>query len=103
MKLSDRIYHCNVCGLTIDRDLNAAINILHMGLIKVGKNVGRGAPELTPVESATAAELSKGEVYELSLCEAGTPDALARGVCQSYTSTACFVRTGESECAGCWP
>ena len=60
LKLSDRIYHCNTCGLTIDRDLNAAINILHMGLIKVGKNVGRGAPEFTPVESATAAELSKG-------------------------------------------
>ena len=60
LKLSDRIYNCNVCGLSIDRDLNAAINILHMGLLKVGKNVGRGAPELTPVESATAAELSKG-------------------------------------------
>ena len=60
LKLSDRIYHCNTCGLTIDRDLNAAINILHMGLIKVGKNVGGDAPEFTPVESATAAELSKG-------------------------------------------
>ena len=60
LKLSDRIYHCNVCGLSIDRDLNAAINILNMGLIKVGKNVGRGTPEFTPVESATAAELSKG-------------------------------------------
>ena len=60
MKLSDRIYHCEVCGLTMDRDLNAAINILHMGLLKVGKNVGRGTPEFTPVESATAAELSKG-------------------------------------------
>ncbi len=57
LKLSDRIYHCNVCGLSIDRDLNAAINILNMGLIKVGKNVGRGTPEFTPVESATAAEL----------------------------------------------
>ena len=60
LRLSDRIYHCNVCGLSIDRDLNAAINICNMGLIKVGKNLGRGAPELTPVESATAAELSKG-------------------------------------------
>ena len=56
LKLSDRIYHCDVCGLTIDRDLNAALNIRNMGLIKVGK----GIPEFTPVESATAAELSKG-------------------------------------------
>ena len=53
LKLSDRIYHCNVCGLSIDRDLNAAINIRNMGLVKVGK----GIPEITPVESATAAEL----------------------------------------------
>ena len=27
LKLSDRIYKCNECGLTIDRDLNAAINL----------------------------------------------------------------------------
>ena len=30
-KLSDRIHHCN-CGLEIDRDHNAAINILTLGL-----------------------------------------------------------------------
>ena len=56
LKLSNRVYHCDACGLTMDRDLNAAINIRNIGLIKVGK----GIPELTPVESATAAELSKG-------------------------------------------
>lgn len=26
-KLSDRVYHCNSCGLRIDRDLNASINL----------------------------------------------------------------------------
>ena len=46
LKLSDRIYHCSSCGLIIDRDLNAAINIRNMGLIKVG----RDTPEFTPVE-----------------------------------------------------
>ena len=46
LKLSDRIYHCDTCGLTMDRDMNAAINIRNMGLIKIG----RGTPELTPVE-----------------------------------------------------
>ena len=55
LKLSDCIYHCNVCGLSIDRDLNAALNIRNIGFIKVGKVI----PELTPVESATAAELLK--------------------------------------------
>ena len=27
LKLSERIFNCDVCGLSIDRDLNAAINI----------------------------------------------------------------------------
>ena len=31
LTLADRIYKCN-CGLTIDRDLNAAINIKNEGL-----------------------------------------------------------------------
>ena len=32
LKLSERIYHCEECGFTIDRDLNASINILNAGL-----------------------------------------------------------------------
>ncbi len=31
LKLFDRMYHCNVCGLTMDRDLNAARNIGVLG------------------------------------------------------------------------
>lgn len=27
LKLSDRIYNCNTCGFSIDRDLNASLNI----------------------------------------------------------------------------
>ncbi len=56
LELSVRTYHCDACNLSIDRDLNAAINIRNIGLMKAGK----GIPEFTPVESATAAELSKG-------------------------------------------
>ena len=56
LRLSDRVYRCSACGFTIDRDLNAAINIRNIGLIKIGK----GIPEFTPVESATAAELRSG-------------------------------------------
>jgi putative transposase len=32
MKLSDRIYLCECCGLSMDRDVNAAINIKNEGL-----------------------------------------------------------------------
>ena len=32
LKLSERIYHCECCGLEIDRDYNASMNILRKGL-----------------------------------------------------------------------
>lgn len=32
LSLSERTYHCNECGFKIDRDLNASINILNVGL-----------------------------------------------------------------------
>jgi putative transposase len=32
LSLSDRVFHCPQCGLALDRDLNAAINILYEGL-----------------------------------------------------------------------
>jgi len=50
LKLSDRIYHCDACGLAIDRGYNASKNIRRMGFIKVGLV----QPEFTPVEIATS-------------------------------------------------
>ena len=35
LKLSDRIYKCTNCGQEIDRDLNASINILNVGLKQI--------------------------------------------------------------------
>lgn len=35
LSLSERTYHCNECGFTIDRDLNASINILNVGLNQI--------------------------------------------------------------------
>ena len=35
LTLSDRTYQCRVCGFTIDRDLNASINLLNEGLRKL--------------------------------------------------------------------
>jgi putative transposase len=32
MELSERVYRCEACGLVIDRDYNAAINIKNEGL-----------------------------------------------------------------------
>ena len=32
LKLSDRIFNCPSCGLSIDRDLNAGLNLKYLGL-----------------------------------------------------------------------
>ncbi len=47
LKLSDRNFHCDSCGMGIDRDLNAAINTCIRGM------TGMGIPEFTPVEIGT--------------------------------------------------
>ena len=39
LKLSERTYKCNECGFTIDRDLNASINILNVGLKQIEATV----------------------------------------------------------------
>ena len=46
MPLSERTYECPDCGAVIDRDVNAAINILNVGMANY--------PELMPVEDADA-------------------------------------------------
>ncbi|RUM62075.1 MAG: transposase [Persephonella sp.] len=86
IRLSERIYKCEVCGLEIDRDLNSAINILKMGLEKVEgttiKNVGLDRPELTPVERDICE--AKWRLKE----EQATAEILGRNpyICVSYTS-----------------
>ena len=47
LSLSDRTYDCNNCGLILDRDINAAINIKDWGYKKL---IGVVSPEYTPVE-----------------------------------------------------
>ncbi len=52
--LSVRVHVCPCCGLVLDRDLNAARNILE---------IGRGPPDLKPVERSTSTwPLEAGQV-----------------------------------------
>jgi putative transposase len=39
LKLSDRIYHCDCCGLEIDRDYNASVNIENEGINIIGQRM----------------------------------------------------------------
>lgn len=50
LKLSDRTFHCDKCGVVIDRDYNASLNLLSL-IIK--KQIGIDCPESTP-EDLTA-------------------------------------------------
>ncbi|MCX6649960.1 MAG: transposase [Candidatus Bathyarchaeota archaeon] len=53
--LAVRVHVCPRCGLVLDRDVNAARNILKRGL-----EIGRGPPEYTPVGEVTATRLIGG-------------------------------------------
>lgn len=53
LKLSDREYICENCGLVIDRDENAAINIEAEGIRLYEENIGQRMPEFKLVEHPT--------------------------------------------------
>ena len=48
-----RVHVCPMCGLVLDRDVNAARNVLKRGL-----EIGRGPPEYTPVGEVAATRFS---------------------------------------------
>jgi len=76
LNLSDRVYCCPVCGNTINRDLNSAINMLKKGLdLSHNQIVGMDCPELTPVERALATKILGSNPYikVAVLDEAGSP------------------------------
>jgi putative transposase len=56
LKLSDREFICENCGLVIDRDENAAINIDNEGMRIYNEQIGQRLPELTLVDYPTMDE-----------------------------------------------
>jgi len=54
LSLDERVFHCEACGLTTDRDLNAAINLARLGLPGTRSGTGRGG-EVRPVASTDPA------------------------------------------------
>ena len=55
IKLDERTYKCNYCGLTIDRDYNSALNDIYYGIKKINEKYKINIPverlrEYTPVE-----------------------------------------------------
>jgi putative transposase len=76
ISLSDRVYYCPVCGNTINRDLNSAINILKKGLdLSQNQVVGVERSKITPVEMALATKILGSNPYikVAVIDEAGSP------------------------------
>jgi len=75
LNLGERVFHCQACGLELDRDLNAAVNLLNLLKVPVSDGeLGSGqARAKTPVErkalAATFAvkpRLAEAGTYEVS-------------------------------------
>jgi putative transposase len=65
--LSEREYVCEFCGVVIDRDLNAAINLRNYGL----QQLRVVNPEVTPVDKKALVYSSSIGINETILDEAG--------------------------------
>jgi putative transposase len=50
LTLKDRVWTCEVCGVTHDRDFLAANNIKYFAFLKLSKNIGQELPEFKSVE-----------------------------------------------------
>ncbi|RLF62649.1 MAG: transposase [Thermoplasmata archaeon] len=72
LSLSERMFRCPKCGLIMDRDVNAAKNILKKALADCFKSaLPVDCGEVTPVERKTSASRFMG--CKPGLCEAGSP------------------------------
>jgi putative transposase len=60
LSLDERTYHCEACGLSIDRDVNAAINLARQGLAGTHSVTGRGG-EVRPSQQKLAGEAHPDE------------------------------------------
>jgi putative transposase len=70
LSLDERTYHCEACGLTLDRDLNAAINLARQGLAGTNSVTGRGG-EVRPDQQKLAETAHPDEASTDTPPEAG--------------------------------
>lgn len=70
LTLKDRTYHCEHCGLEIDRDLNAAINLAALAEAQFGPTLEHKGSDACGEESPGRAK-RKQRVVKLCLVEAG--------------------------------
>jgi putative transposase len=74
LSLDERMFHCEACGLVIDRDLNAAINLARKGLPGTSSGTGRGG-EASPAQQKLAATAHPDEASADPSSDDGVGDA----------------------------
>ncbi len=67
MPLSRRVYVCRGCGLVIDRDLNASLNLYSL----IEKKIGKALPEYTPVDLKALQDCLEKNGIAIGKVEAG--------------------------------
>ncbi|MEV6750104.1 zinc ribbon domain-containing protein [Streptomyces sp. NPDC051080] len=72
LTLADRTFHCDACGLRIDRDTNAARNIAAHAVLDGTQPAGTVAPGSGETQNA------RGASVRLPVPRAGKQDALKR-------------------------
>ncbi|ASI13671.1 IS200/IS605 family transposase OrfB [Candidatus Mancarchaeum acidiphilum] len=65
LTLGDRSYRCNVCGLEIDRDINASINILNRATTLGQRESHAQGESVRPQREAVLAELRTDKTHPL--------------------------------------
>jgi len=69
LKLSDRIYKCNICGLKIDRDFNAALNLKEYTASSAGINAsGEDKAHDSNIRWSSLNEEFNSKTSELIIC-----------------------------------
>jgi putative transposase len=86
LSLGERVYCCDACGVSLDRDENAAINLRRLGLAQLPEGLG----EVTPVERKALA-LALASAKPASLNQEATADGARRPTRRS-TSKDVLVR-----------
>ncbi|MFC9474038.1 IS607 family element RNA-guided endonuclease TnpB [Nocardia sp. NPDC056952] len=74
LTLADRVYRCEFCGLSIDRDRNAAINLARLGETRLSKVGEQGCADSGSVPGRGAIRKSEpARAGEAGGCETSTP------------------------------
>jgi putative transposase len=90
--LSVRVHHCSSCGLTLDRDHNAAINILALGLQSISQL--RSVSEIARYVDATVLSRDNDQHSSVPICfrckevaELKQTQNRGKPLCQSYQTS----------------